>query len=75
MYTQDTRALTRPQHPLDLPAAAVWTLALIGEGSLRLAHSLDAAIAQPSPRRADKRPPVQQPSHEDYLVPDAWRIR
>jgi len=79
MLTQDGRALARPQHPLDLPRAAVWTLAGIGESSLWLARKLDDAIQGPV---AEKTAAVRvrgsmsvRSSHEQYLVPDSWRLR
>lgn len=75
MYTQDTRALTRPQHPFDLPAVTVWTLAAVGQTSLRLANALDASITASEKRPRPVDTAIARRSHEDYLVPDAWRVR
>jgi len=76
MFTQQTRALARPQHLFDLPAFAVWSLAAIGRAALAGAHALDSAIARQkaaAPHR--QRRTAHPPSHDEYLVPDSWRIR
>lgn len=80
MYDLRTTTLTRPQHLLDLPRVTVWTLALIGTATLRLAHALDSA-AENHTRRAEQnqRPRARLGPAEQFDVrhrpTDGWRAR
>lgn len=80
MFEARTHALSRPAHPFDLPAATVWTLALVGSAAVRLAYTLDATLS----RRAERRESADRPRarlgpsqsvQADHLIPDSWRIR
>jgi len=46
MLHTTTRALARPQHPFDFAAYTAHTLALIGDGAIRLALAIDDAAAK-----------------------------
>lgn len=80
MYDIRTTTLRRPQHLLDFPRAAAWTLALIGTSTLRLAHALDTA-AENHARRAEgsQRPRARLGPAEQFDVrhrpTDGWRAR
>ncbi len=81
MFDQHTSALTRPRHVFDVPAIAVWTLAMTGAATLRLAHALDRASARRTHVSASssERPRARiGPSGEvlaKHFVPDSFRIR
>lgn len=80
MLDTRTQALVRPAHPLDLPAATVWALALFGSAVLSLAYALDSANARRTAgRESAERPRARLGQSRnvpaDHLLPDSWRIR
>lgn len=80
MQTDTTRAIARPQHLFDLPAATVWTLAGAGNAILNLAHALDRALEDRHARREEAQRPRARLGPGDrtpaeFGVTDIWRIR
>lgn len=80
METTTTRALTRSNHPFDIPAITVCTLAAIGAALLALAHALDARIGRDTHRAADAERPRARVgpttrTFAEHGVTDARRIR
>ena len=74
MYLQDTRTLTRPAHPFDLPAIMVATLAATGRGALSAAYALDRILSRRAERPRGRLGPAMR-SHAEVGATDSARIR